>query len=182
LPLYASTEKGGADGNEDDHRLRNERQRIRRPRPAPSNGNSSRPADLQIYRDIKARDLTQVQAGEILGIKQPHVSLLMRNRVWELLGRATDGFPDGARARRGDGTVYPSHFSVVRTGRMPIETAYGISIRRFKGHEAHAKAQIIPNLALFGRPIKTGSMAVECVNRLVLTRIVYDGVFGPVEY
>jgi predicted XRE-type DNA-binding protein len=35
---------------------------------------------LQVYRDIKARDLTQVQAGEILGIKQPHVSLLMRNR------------------------------------------------------------------------------------------------------
>jgi len=35
---------------------------------------------LQIYRDIKARDLTQVQAGELLGIKQPHVSLLMRNR------------------------------------------------------------------------------------------------------
>ena len=65
---------------------------------------------------------------------------------------------------------------------MPIETAYGISIRRFKGHEAHAKAQIIPNLALFGRPIKTGSIAVECVNRLVLTRIVYNGVFGPVEY
>jgi hypothetical protein len=65
---------------------------------------------------------------------------------------------------------------------MPIETAYGISIRRFKGHEAHAKAQIIPNLALVGRPIKTGSIAVECVNRLVLTRIVYDGVFGPVEY
>ena len=35
---------------------------------------------LQIYRNIKARHLTQVQAGEILGIKQPHVSLLMRNR------------------------------------------------------------------------------------------------------
>ena len=35
---------------------------------------------LQIYRIIKARALTQAQAGEILGIKQPHVSLLMRNR------------------------------------------------------------------------------------------------------
>lgn len=35
---------------------------------------------LQIYRLIKARGLTQVQAGEILGIKQPHVSALMRNR------------------------------------------------------------------------------------------------------
>jgi predicted XRE-type DNA-binding protein len=35
---------------------------------------------LQIYRLIKARELTQAEAGKILGIKQPHVSLLMRNR------------------------------------------------------------------------------------------------------
>jgi predicted XRE-type DNA-binding protein len=35
---------------------------------------------LQIYRIIKARHLTQAQAGEVLGIKQPHVSLLVRNR------------------------------------------------------------------------------------------------------
>ena len=35
---------------------------------------------LQIHRIIKQRRLTQAQAGEILGIKQPHVSLLMRNR------------------------------------------------------------------------------------------------------
>ena len=36
---------------------------------------------LQIYRIIKARGLTQAQAGEILGIKQPHASTLMRNRA-----------------------------------------------------------------------------------------------------
>lgn len=36
---------------------------------------------LQIYRIIKARGLTQAQAGEVLGIKQPHVSALMRNRA-----------------------------------------------------------------------------------------------------
>ena len=35
---------------------------------------------LQIYRIIKKRGLTQTEAGEILGIKQPHVSVLMRNR------------------------------------------------------------------------------------------------------
>ena len=35
---------------------------------------------LQICRLIKERDLTQAQAGKILGIKQPHVSMLMRNR------------------------------------------------------------------------------------------------------
>jgi len=35
---------------------------------------------LQIYRIVKARKLTQSQAGEVLGIRQPQVSLLMRNR------------------------------------------------------------------------------------------------------
>ena len=35
---------------------------------------------LQIYRTIKGRKLTQMQAGEILGIKQPHVSSLMRGQ------------------------------------------------------------------------------------------------------
>jgi predicted XRE-type DNA-binding protein len=36
---------------------------------------------LQIYKIIKERGLTQAQAGELLGIKQPHVSALMRNRA-----------------------------------------------------------------------------------------------------
>jgi len=35
---------------------------------------------LRIYRIIKGRRLTQAAAGEILGIKQPHVSALMRGR------------------------------------------------------------------------------------------------------
>ena len=35
---------------------------------------------VQIYRLIKQRGLTQAGAGEILGIKQPHVSSLMRGR------------------------------------------------------------------------------------------------------
>ena len=35
---------------------------------------------LQIYRIIKARKLTQAQAGNIIGTAQPQVSLLMRNR------------------------------------------------------------------------------------------------------
>jgi predicted XRE-type DNA-binding protein len=35
---------------------------------------------LQIYRLIKGRGITQTEAGKILGIQQPHVSALMRNR------------------------------------------------------------------------------------------------------
>ena len=81
-----------------------------------------------------------------------------------------------------DGIVYPSYFSAVLTGQMPIETAYGLSIRRFKRYKAHVRDQISPNLALFGRPVRTGSVLVECVNRLVITNITYDGVLGPVDY
>ena len=36
---------------------------------------------LQLYRIIKQRGMTQAEAGRALGIKQPHVSLLMRNRA-----------------------------------------------------------------------------------------------------
>lgn len=36
---------------------------------------------LEIYRMIRKRGLTQTEAGKILGIKQPHVSALMRNRA-----------------------------------------------------------------------------------------------------
>jgi predicted XRE-type DNA-binding protein len=34
----------------------------------------------QIYKAIKDRNLSQVKAGEILGLKQPDVSLLMRGK------------------------------------------------------------------------------------------------------
>ncbi len=36
---------------------------------------------LQIYSIIKERGLTQAEAAEILGIHQPHVSALVRNRA-----------------------------------------------------------------------------------------------------
>ena len=35
---------------------------------------------LRIYRLIKQRHLTQTEAGKVLGIKQPHVSGLMRGQ------------------------------------------------------------------------------------------------------
>jgi predicted XRE-type DNA-binding protein len=36
---------------------------------------------LQIYRIVKKRGLTQAETAKVLGVKQPHVSLLMRNRA-----------------------------------------------------------------------------------------------------
>jgi len=46
---------------------------------------------LQIHTIIKQRGLTQKEAAEILGIKQPNVSFLMRNRAGSFsVGRLID--------------------------------------------------------------------------------------------
>ena len=139
-------------------------------------------ATLRPLRDLQLLDLTEVVQDDATEFESIDVAIHMLFLAGAHSYEIAREIAIAANAAGLDGIVYPSYFSVVRTGRMPIETAYGISLRRFKGHEAQAKAQIIPNLALFGRPVETGKVAVDCVNRLVLTRIVYDGVFGPVEY
>ena len=46
---------------------------------------------LQIARIIKDRGLTQVAAAKLLGVQQPHVSALMRNRAGNFsVGRLID--------------------------------------------------------------------------------------------
>ena len=52
---------------------------------------------LQIYRIIKSRRLTQAAAGEILGIKQPHVSALMRGQSGAFSVEDLMGFSHRAR-------------------------------------------------------------------------------------
>lgn len=81
-----------------------------------------------------------------------------------------------------DGLIFPSYFSLVRTGVMPFDSIYGISIRKFPSYKTHAKSQIIPNIALFGRPIKEEIITVKCIDRLILKKVEYDVLFGPIDY
>lgn len=78
-----------------------------------------------------------------------------------------------------DGIIYPSYFSYIRTGAIPFDTILGISIRRFPQLKDYAKAQSIPNLALFGRPILENKVNVECINKLNINKVSYDISFGP---
>lgn len=77
------------------------------------------------------------------------------------------------------GIIYPSFFSYIRTGHVPFDTVYGISIRRIAELKEHAESQIVPNLALFGRPIRDASLRVDSINKVVINRIGYDLSFGP---
>jgi hypothetical protein len=84
-----------------------------------------------------------------------------------------------AHKRGFDGLVYPSYFTLLRTGATPLETTFGISHRRFPGYREHARKNTISNLALFGRPIANGSITVNCVNRVILNKVDYTLHFGP---
>jgi len=81
-----------------------------------------------------------------------------------------------------DGLIFPSYFSFLLKGIMPFDSIYGISIRKLPSFKKYAKSQITPNIALFGRPIKEKIVAVKCINRVVLNKVKYDILFGPVDY
>lgn len=79
-----------------------------------------------------------------------------------------------------DGIIYPSYFSYFRTGNIPFETVYGISIRKIASLKSYAKSQIIENLALFGRPIAEGKVDVKCINKVIINKINYEATFGVI--
>ena len=81
-----------------------------------------------------------------------------------------------------DGLIYPSYFSLLRIGAPPFETSYGISHRRIPAFQKYEESKAIPNIAIFGHPIKEGKISVRCINRLILNRVEYGFHFGPVGF
>lgn len=79
-----------------------------------------------------------------------------------------------------DGLIYPSYFSELRTGVMPLRTTYGISNRRIPQYQKIEQSLSVPNLAIFGRPVKEGNVTVTCINKMIISRVEYGFHFGPV--
>ncbi len=96
--------------------------------------------------------------------------------------KITRSITAAARNAGFDGLVYPSYFSLLRTGVMPFQTVYGISHRRIPQYQEYEQAKAIPNLAIFGRPIGQEKVVVESINKLILNRVAYDFHFGPVSF
>lgn len=140
-------------------------------------------ATLKPQRDMRLLDLTHVLREDVTEFESLdmaiHMLFLARSHSYEIsraisLAAKDSGF---------DGLIYPSFFSLIRTGGHPFETAYGLALRRYHPEaEKYAQAFTIPNFALFGRPVESSLVRVECINRLVLTQIGYLGHFGPVTY
>lgn len=79
-----------------------------------------------------------------------------------------------------DGIIYPSYFSLLRTGSMLFDTTYGMSNRKIPEYKAFEQSKIVENIALFGYPIKDGKVEIKCINKIILTNVKYNIQFGPV--
>lgn len=79
-----------------------------------------------------------------------------------------------------DGLIYPSYFSELRTGVMPLRTTYGMSNRTIPQYQEIEEALAVPNYAIFGRPIEEEKVGVRCINKMVISRVEYGFHFGPV--
>ena len=84
-----------------------------------------------------------------------------------------------ARDEGYDGLVYPSFFSMLRNGVQPIEAYFGLSNRSMPELRPMEAAKMVPNFAIFGRPIQEGVLTVTSINRVILRKATYSIQFGP---
>jgi len=138
-------------------------------------------ATLAPTRELKLLDLTELVFEEHISEFESldmavHMLFLAGEHSYDIARQIALA----AREAGYDGLVYPSYFSLLRTGAMPFETVYGISHRRIQRLADREKSKIIPNLALFGHPIERNDVEVRCINKLILNRVEYDFHFGPV--
>lgn len=80
-----------------------------------------------------------------------------------------------------DGIIYPSYFSILRTGAMPLETVYGLSTRRIAPYRDGLNRNMIRNAVFFGRPVSEGKLSVQGINKLTIAKVKYDFSLGPVD-
>lgn len=73
-----------------------------------------------------------------------------------------------------DGIIYPSYFSSVRTG------SSGDFSSKFK-ESSENNSYIIPNIALFGFPVRENKIVVQNINKLLLDKVEYRVSFGPAK-
>lgn len=140
-------------------------------------------ATLKAQRDMRLLDLTQVldeDGTEFESLDLAiHMLFLARSHSYEISRAIALAAKDAGY----DGVIYPSFFSLIRTGGHPFETSFGLSLRRYlPDRKKYSEAYTIQNFALFGRPLESGLVRVDCINRLILTQIGYLGHFGPVTY
>ncbi len=136
-------------------------------------------ATLRAIRPLQLLDLTAVLEEHVSSFESldmaVHMLFLAGNHAYP----AARAIAAAAKTKGLDGIQFPSYFSLLRTGEAFLETTYGLSTRVFPGAAYRERQKLVPNIALFGRPIADGRVIIDCINRLYLRQAAYDLGFGP---
>jgi hypothetical protein len=138
-------------------------------------------ATLSPTRNLRLLDLTEILNEDVTEFESLDLAVYMLFLAGKHSYYISREIAVTARAVGFDGLVYPSYFSMLRTGGAPFETVLGISHRRIPQYGEYEKSKIVSNLALFGRPINSGDVRVVSIDRVILRRVQYGFHFGPVE-
>lgn len=133
-------------------------------------------ATLKPTQDLKLLDLTELLREKVTEFESLDLAVHMLFFAADHSYEISREIAIAAHRAGFDGLIYPSYFSQVRSGAMPLETIYGLSVRRFPGAMKHG---IFENVGIFGRPVADGRIEVACVNRLMLRKVRYEIHFGP---
>jgi hypothetical protein len=140
-------------------------------------------ATLRPTRSLRLLDLSALLSEEnVTEFESLDMAVHMLFLAGEHSYKISRSIAKSAQSAGFDGIIYPSYFSLLRIGQMPFQTVYGISNRRIPQYQEYEQSKSIPNLAIFGSLIKNGSIAVESINKLVLSRVEYSFHFGPVNF
>lgn len=138
-------------------------------------------ATLYPTRDLRLLDLTELLEENCTEFESLDMAIYMLFYAGNYSYEISREIALQVRKAGFDGIIYSSYFSTMRTGAMPFETNFGMSVRKMPLYSDHLKTEIIPNLALFDYPIKQNKIKVKCINRLFLEKVSYDLHFGPVK-
>lgn len=136
-------------------------------------------ATLKSQKNLKFIDFTEIIQEEVSEFESFDIAIQMLFLAGKHSYKITRDIAIYAKNAGYDGIIYPSYFSSLRTGAISLETAYGISLRRITSFSNYEKDKIIPNIAIFGHPIKDGRVTVENINLLYMNKVSYDFGFGP---
>ena len=138
-------------------------------------------ATLRPRRTLKLLDVSRLlhEPREVSEFESLDLAVNMLFLAGEHSYAVTRAIARAVRRAGFDGMAYPSYFSMLRNGVKPFETTYGISHRRIPQYREFEDSKISPNYAIFGRPVEERLVDVQCVNRVVLSTVVYSVHFGP---
>lgn len=136
-------------------------------------------ATLDSIRPLRLLNLTAIPKEDVTEFESLDISINMLLLASKHSYEIARQLAENARDVGFDGVIYPSYFSELRTGVIPLRTTYGLSNRRIPQYQEIEETLAVPNYAIFGRPIEEGKIRVRCINKLVISRVEYVFHFGP---